>query len=270
MGAVLFSFENMKYKKSYVITIQFLGFRFHGWQKQQTVKTIHEMVDKTLCFVFNHENFKTIGAGRTDSKVSANAYMLQLFINESIESRSFIESLNSNFPSDLKGLEVIEVTPSFNIIQTNKEKEYVYLFSFGGKNHPFAASLLVGLEEDLDIELMKEGAVLFEGEHYFHKYCTQPSEYTQFRRIITSCTIEENRLFTANFFPEKSYVLRVKGAGFLRYQIRLMMGVLFELGRHELTLDEIEASLRSDNDRAPLKTIAPSSGLQLYAIDLLR
>ncbi len=258
----------MNYEKSYVITIQFLGFRFHGWQKQKNAKTIHEMVDKTLSFVLGHSNFKTIGAGRTDSKVSANAYMLQLFMDEVIERDLFLESFNANLPNDIKGLAIKEVVTNFNIIQAKKEKEYVYFFSFGEKNHPFAASLIVGLEEGLNIELMKKGATLFEGEHYFHKYCTQPSEHTIFKRVINRCVIEENTLYTASFFPKRSYVLRVKGAGFLRYQIRLMMGVLFELGKEKISLDFIRISLKSDNDREPLKTIAPSSGLQLYSIDL--
>ena len=265
----MFSFGCMKYEKSYVIIIQFLGFRFHGWQKQKNAKTVHEMVDKTLSFVFEHSNFKTIGAGRTDSKVSANAYMLQLFIDESIYKESFLEKFNSNLPNDIKGLSILEVATTFNIIQAKKEKEYVYFFSYGEKNHPFAAPLIMGLEEDLNIELMKMGARLFEGEHYFHKYCTQPSERTIFNRVISKCVIEENTLYTASFFPKKSYVFRVKGEGFLRYQIRLMMGVLFELGKEKTNLEAIRMSLMSDNDREPLKTIAPSSGLQLYNIDLI-
>ena len=260
----------MKYEKSYVVTIQFLGFRFHGWQKQKNVKTVHDMVDKTLSFAFGHPNFKTIGAGRTDSKVSANAYMLQLFIDESIAIDSFLDKFNANSQNDIKALAAEEVVTSFNIIQVNKEKEYVYFFSFGEKNHPFAAPLIVGIEEELDVELMKKGATLFKGEHFFHKYCTQPSEHTRFKRVINSCIIEENTLYTANFFPRKSYVLRVKGVGFLRYQIRLMMGVLFELGKKKTNLEEIKMSLQSDNDRAFLKTIAPSSGLQLYSINIIK
>jgi len=265
----LISFGYMKYEKSYVITIQFLGFRFHGWQKQKNEKTIHQMVDKTLTFVFGHSNFKTVGAGRTDSKVSANTYMLQLFIDESIEKNPFLETFNSNLPNDIKGLSIKEVAVTFNIIQAKKEKEYVYFFSFGEKNHPFAAPLIMGLEEDLNIELMKMGAQLFEGEHYFHKYCTQPSEHTIFYRRISSCVVEENTLYTASFFPKQSYVLRVKGEGFLRYQIRLMMGVLLELGKGKADLNYIRTSLKKHNDREPLRTIAPSSGLQLYSIDFI-
>jgi len=259
----------MKYEFSYIISVQFLGFRFHGWQKQTNAKTLHEMIDKTLSFVFKHNNFKTLGVGRTDAKVSANKYIIQLFIRESIEEPSFLTELNRNLPSDIRAMNLNEVSGNFNIIQTPKIKEYLYFFSFGGKNHPFAAPFIVGLEENLDLDGMKIGAKLFEGLHYFHKYCTKPSEHTIFKRIIINCEIIENNIYSANFFPEKSYVLRVKGEGFLRYQIRLIMGVLFKLGKGEITLDSIKDSLREDNDRKPLKTIAPSSGLQLYDVEFL-
>ena len=204
----------MKYQQSHLVTLQFLGFRFHGWQKQSNVKTVHEMVDKTLLFVFGNDNFKTIGVGRTDSKVSANTYIFQLFTDAHIETDSFINTMNSNFPSDIKALTIKTVPIDFNIIQQPKLKEYLYFFSFGEKNHPFSAPFIVGFEEHLDLDKMKKGAQLFEGEHYFNKYCTKPTTHTQFKRIIESCEIENNTIYTANFFPEQSYMLRVKGAVF--------------------------------------------------------
>ena len=79
----------MKFTYSYIITIQFLGFRFHGWQKQKSVKSLHEMVDKTLFFVLGHTNFKSLGIGRTDAKVSANEYIFQLFVNEKVNEADF-------------------------------------------------------------------------------------------------------------------------------------------------------------------------------------
>ncbi len=256
----------MQYQHTYVVEIQFLGFRFHGWQKQTNAKTIHEMVDKTLFFVFNHKNFKTLGMGRTDSKVSANYYAFQLFVDEKIDKTSFMVDLNSNLPPDIKGLSIEKATGDFNIIQHPKVKEYLYFFSFGEKNHPFSSPFIVGLEENLDIQLMKQGAKLFEGEHFFHKYCTDPSADKIFKRIIDCSEIVENDIYTANFFPSQSYYLRVKGSGFLRYQIRLMMGVLFRLGKDEIDLESIEQSLLENNDRKPLRTIAPSSGLQIYDV----
>ena len=259
-------FINMKYSNSYLISIQYLGFRFHGWQKQKNVMSLHEMIDKTLGFVFKNKDFKTLGSSRTDSKVSANTYFFQLFTNELIEEKEFLNSFNFNAPSDLKVLTLKNISKPFNIIQSSKLKEYHYYFSHGTKNHPFSAALLVGFQDVLDIKLMKKGAKLFEGTHYFHKYCTEPSENTVFKRDILSCVIEKNTILTANFFPETSYVLKVQGAGFLRYQIRLMMGVLVELGKHKISINFIINSLKEDNDRKFLRTIAPGSGLQLYDI----
>ena len=83
--------------------------------------------------------------------------------------------------------------------------------------------------DDLDIHLMQKGAQLFEGQHNFRSFCTKPSEHTKVIRTVDYCRISPNTEFTASFFPTESYVLEVRGAGFLRYQIRLMMATLIEL-----------------------------------------
>ena len=258
----------MKYNFSFLIKIQFLGFRFSGWQKQTNSKTIHDIVDKSLSFVFNNFEFKTIGVGRTDAKVSANTYFLQLFTNEKLDKNIFLDSLNKNLPQDFKALNVKSVDLKFNIINAPKVKEYHYYFSFGDKNHPYAAPFIVNINEFLDIDLMMEASKLFKGEHYFHKYCTKPSKNTIFKRVIDSCEIIENSILTANFFPQKSYILKVKGKGFLRYQIRLMMATLFEVGKGNLSLSFVEDSIKENNDRKFLRNIAPASGLHLYDVNL--
>ena len=179
----------MKYSYSYLVCIQFLGFRFHGWQKQPNQKTIHESVDKTLKFVFNHEDYKTIGTGRTDSKVSSENYLFQLFISENVNEDEFITLFNKNAPSDLKGLSIKEINDStFNIIQQRKVKEYHYYFSNEGKNHPYAAPFISGYE-NLNIDLMKDGAQYFEGTHFFGRYCTKPSSDKNLKRTIEECKI---------------------------------------------------------------------------------
>ncbi len=57
----------------------------------------------------------------------------------------------------------------------------------------------MGFQDTLDIELMQKGAKLFEGTHYFHKYCTEPTEHTVFKRDIRSCAIEKNDYFDCEF-----------------------------------------------------------------------
>ena len=226
------------------------------------------MVDKSLSFVFEDVTYKTIGLGRTDAKVSANTYYIQMFTDAVVDEVSFMMSLNSNFSPDFKAISIKQVDRGYNIINSPKIKEYHYYFSFGEKNHPFAAPFLVNVDEVLDVGIMMKAAKMFEGERYFHKYCTKPSENTIFKRVIDSCEIIENDILTANFFPEKSYILKVRGKGFLRYQIRLMMATIFEVGKGNLDLEFIENSLKENNDQKYLRHNAFSSGLQLYNIEL--
>ncbi len=258
----------MKYTFAYRLELQFLGFRFHGWQQQPKVKTLHEAVDKTLQFTIA-QPFKTIGIGRTDAKVSAASYFVQLFVNEAIAIGDFCTQFNSNAPADLKIVAMASIDATTSILHTSKIKTYHYYFCYGPKMHPFAAPLLGYFAADLDIDLMKEGATLFEGTHYFNKYCTQPSEHTQFERSIDSCVLEENTILTASFFPKHTYVLKVSSQGFLRYQIRLMMGVLVALGSGKIDMAFIKKSLLKDNDGLPLPNIASGSGLQLHSVDFV-
>jgi tRNA pseudouridine38-40 synthase len=254
-------------KYFYVITLQYLGYRFHGWQKQPTVKTLHLMVDRTLNFILDGKQFKSLSSGRTDAMVSAENAAIELFLQEPIEDEeAFLKLFNHNLPQDIRALTIREVDEKFNIINHSKIKEYLYLFAYGEKCHPFCAPIMTTILDDLDIELMKEGAKLFEGEHYFKSYCFKPTDNGQYTREILTCELVENTIYTANYFPEKTYILRVRGKGFMRNQIRLMMGTLLDLGTGKLTLETIKQSLEHDCF-IKFEYIAPASGLILNSIE---
>jgi tRNA pseudouridine38-40 synthase len=257
----------MNYRHTYLLNIRFLGFRLHGWQKQPNLKTVHLFVDKTLKFVLGSVRCKTIGVGRTDAKVSATNYPLQLFVDSFIDMELFVDAFNKNAPSDLELLQIRKIKDtSFNIIQHEKIKEYHYYFSNQGKAHPFAAPFMTAYS-NLDLHLMHQGAKLFEGTHYFGSYCSKPNKETKLIRTIDSCQIVENHTYRANFLPSKSYILKVRGKGFLRYQIRLMMGALVELGNGQISLSDIKDSFIQKDQRNSIATIAAGSGLQLYSVE---
>lgn len=255
-------------KYFYLVKFQYLGFRYHGWQVQPNVKTVQKMVERTLSFVFKHSNFKVLGASRTDMMVSANESAFELFVYEKLDQEILKDSLNKSLPNDIRITGIKEVSANFNIIQDSKIKEYVYLFSHGEKIHPFCAPFMQGYHEELDIALMQQGAKLFEGSHDFQRYAYKPSENTQFKREILLSELVENTLYTANFFPKQSFLFRVKGTGFMRYQIRLMMGVLYQLGKGEVDLDFIKDTLENSSSET-LKELAPASGLQLLQMEFL-
>ncbi len=162
----------MKGKYTYVVWIQYLGFRYSGWQRQPGQRTVEGMIRKTLKFIRPGRPFKILGASRTDAKVSAFRTAFQLISPEDLGGQlpDFMKELNENLPPDIRILEIQKAREGFNIIKDAKRKEYVYFFSFGQKNHPFCAPFMVNFHGELNLDLMMETAPLLEGEHYFHNF----------------------------------------------------------------------------------------------------
>ncbi|PWL31980.1 MAG: tRNA pseudouridine(38-40) synthase TruA [Roseivirga sp. XM-24bin3] len=257
----------MKANFYYIVHIQYLGYRFHGWAKQPNVKTVHYMIDRTLTFVMGQQWFKTLGASRTDAMVSANHAAFELFLKEPIEDISeFTALFNKNLPPDIKVLKIEETDRHFNIINTPKQKEYIYLFSFGLKAHPFSSPFISTFLDKLDLELMKQGAKVFEGNHDFRAYTKKPAQEKVTTRLIEKSEIVRNEYHQASFFPSPSYAYVVQGKGFMRNQIRMMMGQLIRLGRNEIDLDYLESSLKTGFPDH-LSLVAPASGLVLNQVE---
>lgn len=253
----------------YLIKIEFLGYRLHGWQQQPGLKTVERMLRRTLKYVLDERRFNMLGASRTDAMVSASGAAFELFLSDNPleDPDAFLQEFNLNLPSDIRALEIEEVNSKFNVINDAVKKEYVYLFAFGEKSHPFCAPFLMTFYEDLDLEKMKMAASIFEGKHDFKHFCTRPNKQTIVQREILKCEITENDLISASFFPRKSYALHVHGEGFLRNQIRIMMGALVLVGKGELSLEDLIRSLDpKEQDLAPPSFVAPGSGLHLKEI----
>src|SRR5665811_1540852 len=94
----------------YLIKIQFLGYRLHGWQKQPNLKTVESLLQKTLKFVLEKQSFKILGAGRTDAMVSAQEAAFELFLDKSPldDFSEFLKLFNKNLPPDIRALHIEE------------------------------------------------------------------------------------------------------------------------------------------------------------------
>lgn len=258
----------MKFKiNHYLIRLQYLGFRYHGWQFQPDVKTVEGQIRKTLRFVLPDIRAKVIAAGRTDAMVSVDETYVELFVYEADIPEGFFEFFNENLPPDIRALSIEKVDKKFNVITHPKTKEYIYLFSKEEKFHPFCAPLLIQMPTSIDVEVMKMGAKSFEGKHDFFSYTFRPKPTTDTNGEIYLCEIVKNEVYEANFFPAETFLLRVKGRGFKRHQIRLMMGALIDLGMGKIDLDFLKETLDGSKN-IKLEHIAQASGLILKSIEL--
>lgn len=225
------------------------------------------MIDRTFNYILEGKRFKTLVSGRTDAMVSAESAAFELFLFEPIDDlEGFLALFNYNLPQDIRALSIREVDETFNIIQHSKTKEYLYMFTYGEKCHPFCAPIMTTILDDLDIDLMKEGAKLFEGAHYFKSYCFRPTDHGVYDREILTSELIENTIYSANYFPKNTYLLKVRGKGFMRNQIRLMMGTLIDLGKGNISLEHIKTSLLPGST-IKMHYVAPASGLILNSIE---
>lgn len=250
---------------TYLFWIQYLGFRYHGWQKQPNIKTVQGRLERVTRYVLGHENFTILGAGRTDSGVSCERGAFELFNIEPLDINQFIIEANISLPDDIRILEGQKVGSKFNIIQDVQEKEYRYYFTPGVKPHPFIAGNIVWIPGHLDIDLMLEAAKLFIGEHDFRRFCTKGKNTDNYTRTIFESGILNSDGFSGSYYPINIYCFRVKGSGFLMHQVRMMVNALFQVGMGKITAEEISDALISLDD-TPFIGKAPANGLVLHEV----
>jgi tRNA pseudouridine38-40 synthase len=250
---------------TYLFSIQYLGLRYHGWQKQPGVKTIQGTLEKAFRYVLEHEDFTILGASRTDTGVSCNRGAFELFLKHET-SANLLKTLNSFLPSDIRLLGFEPVPLSFNIIQDVVWKEYYYHFAIGDKFHPFAAGNLTFFEGMPDLDLMKKGAELFEGKHDFRRFCSIDKVTDDYEREILEAEICMHSQAGNGLIPENAFTFSVNGKGFLRYQVRMMMAALMDLGLGKISLDDLKNALDSKLTN-PISVAVPPNGLVLEKIE---
>lgn len=255
---------------NYILRVEYLGFRFHGWQFQPGHKTVEGMLRKTIRYVLPNTSAKILSSGRTDAMVSALDSVIQLNISGPIpySLEELQQHLNQNLPADIRIKSIEESFFGFNAIRDSKLKTYSYYFCSGPKPHPFCAPFFAYFPFDLDMELMTKAACLFEGSHDFGAFTARLSPTAKRHRNVIESRILPNQTFTASFFPEQSFQFQVRASGFGRHQIRLMMGALVAIACREAPISQLELSLSTG---APWETgtIAPASGLMIKEIELV-
>ncbi|MDX5479827.1 MAG: tRNA pseudouridine(38-40) synthase TruA, partial [Cyclobacteriaceae bacterium] len=130
------------------------------------------------------------------------------------------------------------------------------------KFHPFAAANLAYFPGNPDFKIMQEGASLFLGRHDFRKFCSIDKLTDNYQREIFESAIIPHPRAGTGLVPGNAHIFKVRGDGFLRYQVRMMVSALVELGLGNISLSDMNQALHSEECR-PLVRHAPANGLIL-------
>lgn len=239
----------------YMITFSYDGTNFHGFERQDGYRTIQEELENVLKYINNNCDTKIIASGRTDKGVHAINQVLHVNINVNITEYKLKCAMNSLLPSDIHVINTKVVNDDFHARYMVKEKVYEYKLNMGEFN-PCDRNYIYQFNKNLDIDKMNEAVKYFIGIHDFKAFTPNKDKRDNYVREIYDALIKvENDILTFTF----------RGNGFIKYQIRNMVGLLIEIGLHKKEPDCVLTILESKNRSNHFRTAHPE-GLYLVKV----
>ena len=240
----------------YLIHFSYDGTNFNGFQKQPGCRCVESELEKALYDINNHKKTKVVGSGRTDRGVHALDQTAHFDIDIDITLYKLKCALNSLLPEDIHVFSVEEVSDDFHARFNAKRKTYKYIINCGEYN-PIERNYVYQYGKKLDVEKMKKEIKSFIGVHNFKPFVSDESVKENYEREIYDAHIEEDGDKAIFYFT---------GNGFMKYQVRNMVGVLFKIGKGKLE-NGIVDEIFKDNKLANCITTIKREGLYLDKIE---
>ncbi|MGK2856586.1 MAG: tRNA pseudouridine(38-40) synthase TruA [Thermoanaerobaculia bacterium] len=238
-----------------LLTIEYLGTRYAGWQRQENALAVQEVVERALAVVCK-EHVDVHSSGRTDSGVHALGQRAHADIPWEIPERGLILGLNSHLPSDVRVCAVERVAPDFHARFSAKRKTYLYQIWNEPVANPFFDPTHAHVPRPLDAGRMREAARALVGRHDFKSFSVTEPEVKTTVRTISAVEITEKR---------HRVQIRVTADGFIRYQVRRIAGILIEVGAGAQPVSAVAEAL--EPRFAESRWTADARGLLLESVE---
>ena len=239
----------------YLITFSYDGTNFNGYQKQDGLRSVQEEMEKALKYINGGVDTIITSSGRTDKGVHARCQKAHVDINVEITPYKLMRAMNSNLPSDIHVIKTEIVNDDFHARYMVKEKEYQYLLNMG-EYDPCMRNLVYQYGKKLDLEKMNEAIKYFVGTHNFKSFTPNKDKRENYVRTINYASIKEkDGILTFTF----------RGNGFIKYQIRNMVGFLIKVGEGKKNGKDIPKILKKE-DRRMASITAHAEGLYLTKV----
>lgn len=242
----------------YLIHFSYDGTNFNGFQKQPGCRCVESELEKALYDINDHKKTKVVGSGRTDRGVHACDQTAHFDIDIDITLYKLKCALNSLLPEDIHVFSVERVSDDFHARFGAKKKTYKYIINCGEYN-PIERNYVYQYGKKLDIDKMKKEIKSFIGVHNFKPFVSEEAIKENYEREIYDAHIEEDGDKVIFYFT---------GNGFMKYQVRNMVGILFKVGKGKLDNGIVDAIFK-DNSLSKNITTIKREGLYLDKIEYI-
>lgn len=256
----------------FLLTIQYDGTDFYGWQRQRPgQRSVQEVVENAIADLVGGP-VSILASGRTDRGVHARGMPAHVDLVTRLRGEELRRAIDARLPPDVALMGVLEVAPDFHCRYQNHGKCYIYRAYAGRSRLPLMNRYAVAEHRHMDVSAMREAAAQLTGTHDYSAFATLLSEH---EGRLTSQPDPDN--------PEKPqgnvrtvFALRIVqagplvcwcyfGDGFLRGMVRGLTGTLMDVGFGKLSADDVSGILRS-GDRREAGANAPGRGLTLERV----
>lgn len=242
----------------YLMTFSYDGSKFSGYQKQPLKKTVQGEIEEALKKINSNNKVSISASGRTDALVHAYNQKAHFDLDYEVDLEKLRKSLNSLI-CDYIYIKKIEIVDNdfharFNVVS----KEYVYKINLGEYN-PIEKDYVYQYNKELDLDEIIKSFKYLKGTHDFKSFSKADVEKEDFVRTIYEINL------THDIKNKDIIIISFKGTGFLRYQVRNMVGLFIEIGSSKKKAIDAKRILDSC-DRKEAGITAPACGLYLNEV----
>jgi tRNA pseudouridine38-40 synthase len=242
--------------RTILLTLEYDGSAYHGWQRQPNALTIQEVVETALAKMLGHA-VRVHGSGRTDAGVHALGQVAHFRTASQLPLTAFREGLNSLLPRDIAVLQVREVPAGFHARYGAVAKTYEYRILNRPTRSPLHLHSCWWLSRPLDLNLMQAASQRVVGTHDFAAFQASGSDVKTTVRQVTQAFWQE--------LPGGWKYFVITANGFLRGMVRNLVGTLVEVGWGKRPVEDLTRILAS-RDRRLAGPSAPAAGLYLKEV----
>ena len=236
------------------LTIEYDGTDFCGWQSQKNGVSVQDTVERALGKYFDCEFVRIYAAGRTDNGVHAKGQVAHFVTDKNVNCYKLCLGVNLNLPDSVAVTNAEVVDDDFDARFSAVSKTYCYRVYVSSTRRPLLDRNHAQVYKPLNVKAMQDAAALLNGTHDFAAFQKTGSNLKGTVRTINSFVVD-------SFDDEITFT--INGNAFLYNQVRIMCGLLVEVGKGKFTLDDVAAML--DGTRLKFRTL-PAKGLTLERV----
>jgi len=242
----------------YKLTISYDGTKFHGFQRQNELRTVQGVVEKALSKMTKGQHIDVAGSGRTDAGVHAIGQVIHFDYPGMIPAENMLKAINSLMPLDVLVKDSAIVDENFHARFGVKKKTYQYRVDCGFYTDPFKRFYTGHYPYALDVDKIQIALKDLEGEHDFTSFAASGGVIENKVRTIYSATAVYNK-------SNDELIFEFTGNGFLYNMVRILVATLLEIGNGRRDVHDF-LRLFEIKDRQEARGTAPASGLYLKEV----